>query len=241
VSDVAIAGAESHSSGTGTYFKCKFEGEFRGHAFSFDDAGINVPRPGERIIDSFTSNYYQFACHKPKEVVKKDFALFVHEVVDLRRRRVDVYEMQLKDEGGKPMMGTQVQERFESLVYTFSNLYFTFVRNGTEELKTFKWVTTTSPVGTKTSTFNENAWGLFYDFIGYTGLPAQHSQSGVLITGVHHYFAGTSWANPVVGNLYPPAGTAVGVYVGGWTFNIYFDPTTHVKTSTTPPPPPPQP
>jgi hypothetical protein len=146
-----------------------------------------------------------------------------------------VYYLLVKDEGGRPMRGCWVQERWDKVIALSTQV--TTLEGFHVNLKTWHWITaridTTvnhyNPLGNvlqNGAEFAEAAGVFGPDFIGnfYTPVSLFSSQSS-MFSGTHHYWAGTTWCPALVEEV-PGA-----LHTGKW-YGIYDNPQDPVPTVT---------
>ncbi len=198
----------------------RYKGTYRGENFDFGDLSEDCPPPG-----TFTLNehYYRYTGHKAKTI---ESASSTPKTPTSQPsgyyNAYTEYWLRVRDESGREMMGTWVQERWDEIQLG------PVLPNANPTLQAF-YVNTTEGFHWITGRGQEDERGVFLspDYVGYGGVPDfLWAANGKLFEGTHVYWAGTKWATPLVFDTFnlrflpnpnssPPAvGSGRGINIG---------------------------
>jgi hypothetical protein len=170
------------------------KGTYHGHQFSYADSSSGCPPPGEY---EDREAYYQYTGHEPHSMTA---GVIIHDTptqvpASGTYTVRSMYYMKVLDDQNNPMLGAYVQERWDSIdgggvTISSGAQANTFTVNLKDEI----WTTGRRSIPSAPRTGEHQGMFLSPDYFGYTPTPVGlFPTNTLLITGVHHYWAGTGW------------------------------------------------
>lgn len=168
----------------------RYKGTYRGENFDFGDLSEDCPPPG-----TFTLNehYYRYTGHKPKSIEQSKVVTYTPQSAPTSGfyNAYSDYWLRVRDESDREMMGSWVQERWDSVQFgpVYPNVNPTLQAFHVNTSEGFHWIT-----GRGDDVANRGVF-LSADSIGYNGVHyLAWEGNGIIFQGIHVYWAGTKWA-----------------------------------------------